>query len=153
MNSPHGPTTAREALLAELLGDVGLLLKEADRITERADADLAKTAAGLDAAADRFRAALNLFSEEAKQGIAEFARRRTAEAGNLAVEELRGALQTAAADSFRGAARDVFVTLEKRLRSIEEEQRRQKQRLTWAVVASAVLSAALTSGLLHIIGR
>jgi nucleoid-associated protein YgaU len=153
MSSPHGPTTAREALLAELLGDVGVLLKEADRITERADADLARSSAGLDAAADRFRAAVNLFSEEAKQGISDYARRRTAEAGSLAVEELRGALEAAAADSFRGAAGDLFVTLEKRLRSLEEEQRKQKHRVIAASLTTATLSTVFTAGLLHFLGR
>lgn len=70
-------TTAREALIAEMLGDIDKLLARCEALQDRMQTD----AATLDAAGERFRQATIAFTEQAKDRVADYLARKAAEAG------------------------------------------------------------------------
>jgi hypothetical protein len=110
----QGPRSAREALIAELLGDVDRLLARVEALpaqVAQAEAKVAGTITGLNEAGDRFRLAVTAFAEEARTGLAEYAQRKAGEAGSRAADEARTAMIDAAKQAFRSEAADKAAQL------------------------------------------
>ena len=79
MNSPR---TAREALIAEMLGDLDLLLARVEALpalVDTAEERLTSTVTALDNAGDKYRMAITAFTEQAKTELAEYLDRKTIE--------------------------------------------------------------------------
>ena len=100
----NAPRTAREALMAELLGDMDELLARVEALpgqVETSEQRLGQSVAALDAAADRFRVAVTAFTEQAKTELAEYLDRQASSAAEKTVSEQRAALEEAARAVFR----------------------------------------------------
>lgn len=70
------PSTAREALIKELLGDMDVLLKRAEALPDLildSESKIKNTVALIDAAGDRYRLAVTAFNGQAKKDLSEFA--------------------------------------------------------------------------------
>ena len=79
MNSPR---TAREALIAEMLGDLDLLLDRVEALpvlVATAEERLTSTVTALDNAGDKYRMAITAFTEQAKTELSEYLDRKTIE--------------------------------------------------------------------------
>ena len=79
MNSPR---TAREALIAEMLGDLDLLLDRVEALpalVASAEERLTSTVTALDNAGDKYRMAITAFTEQAKTELSEYLDRKTIE--------------------------------------------------------------------------
>ena len=112
MNSPR---TAREALIAEMLGDLDLLLARVEALpallVATAEERFTSTVTALDNAGDKYRMAITAFTEQAKTDLAEYLDRKTIEVSSKTVEEQRAAIQEAARMAFRSEASDKAVNL------------------------------------------
>jgi hypothetical protein len=72
----NAPSTAREALIKELLGDMDVLLKRAEALPDQildSESKIKSTVALIDSAGDRYRLAVTAFNEQAKKDLSEFA--------------------------------------------------------------------------------
>lgn len=72
----NAPSTAREALMRELLGDMDVLLKRAEALPDQildSESKIKSTVALIDSAGDRYRLAVTAFNEQAKKDLSEFA--------------------------------------------------------------------------------
>ena len=79
MNSPR---TAREALIAEMLGDLDTLLARVEALpalVTTAEERLTSTVTALDNAGDKYRMAITAFTEQAKTELSEYLDRKTIE--------------------------------------------------------------------------
>lgn len=142
----NGPRTAREALIAELLGDLDRLLARVEALpaqVEAAERRIAGTITGLNEAGDRFRLAVTAFSEEARSGLAEYAQRKAGEAGTRAADEARAAMIDAAKQAFRSEASDKAAQLASTLVQASREFRRS----TWSRLAEHAITACAASAL------
>lgn len=84
--------TAREALVAELLGEIDGLTRRLEALPERfqeVEIRAAASAAALDDAAGRYRDALDAFDAQAKAALAEFLKRKAAAAADSTLEAQR----------------------------------------------------------------
>lgn len=146
------PRSVREALVAELLGDVDELLTRAEAIpVALADAEkgMRESAAALDAAGDRYKMVVTAFTEQAKADLAEYLDRKTVEAATLATRDVGAAMQEAARLAFRSEASDKATALGISL----GEAAKQFHRSTWSRVmehgVTAILASFLTVLLTH----
>lgn len=97
--------TAREALFAELFGDMDKLLSRAEALPELvadSETNLKNTVIALEAASDKYRMAITAFNEQAKTDISEYLDRKTSEAVTKTVNEQRAAIQEAARLALNG---------------------------------------------------
>ena len=102
--TPPGARTAREALLAELLGDVDKLLDRVESLqgaVGSSEGKLSTTAAALDEASDRYRLAITAFTDEARTELTEFLQRRASAVATATVDDQRLALHEAARAALR----------------------------------------------------
>ncbi len=77
MGQPR-PNTAREALIAEVLGELDGLLARVEALPDKvasAELKLTATVAALTDASDKYRLAVTAFNEEAKQELTEYLER------------------------------------------------------------------------------
>lgn len=152
-----GPRTAREALIAELLGDVDGLLARVEALpalVAGAEGRLSGTVAALDEAGDKYRLAVTAFTEQAKADLSEYLDLKTANAAQLAaktVEEQRAALQEAARFAFRSEASDKAASLGVVLGEAAREFRRSIWSRMMEHAVTALIASAFTSGLVYAI--
>ena len=88
--------TAREALVAEMLGDIDVLLSRSEALPAKiaaVEAQLAASTAILDAAGDRYRMTMTAFTEQAKAELTTYLQRKAVEASEQLIEEQRQAIQ------------------------------------------------------------
>ncbi|MEY3202262.1 MAG: hypothetical protein RIR70_1812 [Pseudomonadota bacterium] len=140
------PRTAREALMAELLGDMDALLARVEALPRQVAASeerLAQSVAALDEAGDRFRLAVTAFTEQAKSELAEYLDRKASEAADKTVREQRAALEEATRTVFRSESAGLGKVLDEAAREL------RPSRLGRLVDC---LAAAIISTLLTVIG-
>ena len=140
------PTTAREALIAEALGEVAHLLDRVERLTASMDAGrvgLARASAALDQRLSAFEAGMAGVMQQAKTKTVEHIARRIDEATRQSID-----VQTR---SMHEAARLAFTAqLEPALARLTHSLQRLIQRVDrpwdpWLIhAATAVTSAAIT---------
>lgn len=149
-----GPHTAREALIAELLGDVDRLLMRVEALPGAlgdAEQRLAGMALALDIASDRFRDAVTVFSEQAKRELADYVDRKAmlvAEASGKAVEEQRAALQEAAVLALHSVLQEPLAKSAALPAGEKAGWRRFLEHATTALLASG-----FTAGLVYLLIR
>jgi len=149
MNSPR---TAREALIAEMLGDLDLLLARVEALpalVATAEERLTSTVTALDNAGDKYRMAITAFTEQAKTELAEYLDRKTVEVSSKTVEEQRAAIQEAARVAFRSEASDKAENLGLVLGEAAKEFRRSMWSRLMEHVITALISSGFTVGLLY----
>lgn len=150
------PRTMREALAAQVLGEVDHLVARVEALPGKvsdAEAQLKATTDALTEAADKFRLAVTAFADQAKTDLSEHLQRKAAEVVSRTVEEQRAAMQEAARQAFRSQASDQADSLAGTLRAAAGEFKRAAwarmvENGVVALIASG-LTAAVVYGLLH----
>lgn len=152
-----GPRTMREALIAELLGDLDGLLARVENLpalVAGAEDKLAGTVAALEGAGDKYRLAVTAFTEQAKADLAEYYDLKTAHATQHAtktVEEQRAALQEVARLAFRSEASDKAANLGETLGEAAKEFRRSMWTRMVEHAVTALIASGFTAGLVYAI--
>ena len=149
MNSPR---TAREALIAEMLGDLDLLLARVEALpllVATAEERLTSTVTALDNAGDKYRMAITAFTEQAKMELAEYLDRKTIEVSLKTVEEQRAAIQEAARVAFCSEASDKAVNLGLVLGEAAKQFRRSMWTRLLEYAITALISSGFTVGILY----
>ena len=149
MNSPR---TAREALIAEMLGDLDTLIARVEALpalVATAEERLTSTVTALDNAGDKYRMAITAFTEQAKTELAEYLDRKTIEVSSKTVEEQRAAIQEAARVVFRSEASDKAANLGLVLGEAAKEFRRSMWSRLMEHAITALISSGFTVGLLY----
>ena len=93
-----GPRTTREALIAEMLGDIDSLLTRCEafaKIVDVLQTQMISNATTLDAAGERYRVAACTFSEQAKQEVSHYLERKAGEVGAKILESQQAAMREA----------------------------------------------------------
>lgn len=143
-----GPRTTREALIAELLGDVDGLLARVEAlpaVVAGAEEKLSTTAKTLEDAGDKYRLAVTAFTEQAKAELSEYLDMKSGQAAQVAsktVEEQRAALQEAARLAFRSEASDKAANLG----VVLGEAAKEFQRSMWSRLIEHAVTALIASG-------
>lgn len=138
------PRTAKDALYAELLGDLTNIIDRCEALPltiQEAEKNLQHTLSALENGSDKYRLAINSFNDEAKQEIKAYLDRATAKTA----EEQKAAMQEAARLAFKleaaSKADSLKDSLEKAVQSISQEKSRRFSEL---LIASGI-SSAVTS--------
>lgn len=134
-------TSTLEALIVELLGDVGKLHDEVKALPHaftNIKAELAANTATLNAAGDRYRMTITAFTEQAKAEVTNYLEWKTGLVVAQTMEEQRAALQQAAREAFKNVANGVAA----------EVKRSNAMRMAEHGI-TALLAASVASGLVH----
>jgi len=146
--------TTREAMIAEMLGDMDAILARFETLpgmVANAEEKITNTVAALDDAGDKYRMAVTAFTEQAKVEISEYLTRKAGEAASQTVEEQRAAIQEAARFAFRSEASDKATSLGIALGQAAKEFRRSIWTRLWEHAITALIASALTAGIVYAI--
>lgn len=146
----NGPRTTREALIAEMLGELDTLLARVEALPKEisaAETQVANTVATLNEAGDKYRMAVTAFTEQAKTELKEFLQRKAGEVAAKTVEEQRAAIQDAARQAFRSEASDKAAALGIALGQAAKEFRRTMVTRLLEHGFTALVASVFTSGL------
>lgn len=143
----RSPLTAREALIAEALGEIALLLDRVESVTTSMEASrlaIASATADLDQRLHSFEAGVARLTDHAKARLVDHIVRRTGEATRESIQTQAQAMNAAARLAFSAQVNSelarLSTTLERLLRRAEGPWER------WlAHAATAAASAAVTS--------
>lgn len=155
----NAPRTAREALIAELLGDVDGLVTRVEALPallSSAQDKLSATIKALDGASDKYRMAVTAFNEMAKADLSQYLDLKTGLAAQTAaktVEEQQAALQEAARHAFRCEASDKVASLAQALGLAAKEFRRSMWSRMTEHAATALIASAFTAALVYAIAK
>lgn len=148
------PGTVREALIAEILGDLGALLTRIEALPPlmlAAEERLTGTAKLLDDAGGRYRTAVTAFNEQAKLDLTQYLERTAQLLASKTAEEQRAAMQEAARLAFRFEAAEKSADLGRVLSDAAREFRRS----TWSRLVehavTALVASGFTAGLVYVI--
>jgi hypothetical protein len=150
----NGPRTTREALIAEVLGDLDALLTRVEAlpvVVAAAEEKLIGTVMALNDAGDKYRMAVTAFNEQAKADLTEYLDLKAAQVSAKTVEEQRAALQEVARLAFRSEASDKAASLGLVLGEAAKEFRRSVWSRLWEHAITAVLASGFTAGLIFVI--
>lgn len=150
----NGPRTAREALIAEVLGDLDALLARVEAlptVVAAAEEKLIGTVTALNDAGDKYRMAVTAFNEQAKADLSEYLDLKAAQVSTKTIEEQRAALQEVARLAFRSEASDKATSLGLALGEAAKEFRRSIWSRLWEHAITAVLASGFTAGLIFVI--
>jgi hypothetical protein len=150
----NGPRTTREALIAEVLGDLDALLTRVEAlpaVVAAAEEKLIGTVTALNDAGDKYRMAVTAFNEQAKADLTEYLDLKAAQVSAKTVEEQRAALQEVARLAFRSEASDKAASLGLVLGDAAKEFRRSVWSRLWEHAITAVLASGFTAGLIFVI--
>lgn len=150
----NAPRTAREALIAEMLGDLDALLARIEALpalVTSAEERLSGTAAALDAAGDKYRMAVTAFNEQAKADLSEYFDRKAVEVSSRTVEDQRAAMQEAARMAFRSEASDKAESLGLVLGEAAKEFRLSMRPRLVEHAITALVASGFTAGFVYLI--
>lgn len=149
-----GPRTSREALIAEMLGEVDALLSRIEALPALVTASEERVygaAAALADAGDQYRLAVTAFTEEAKAELTAYLERKAGAVAAHTVEAQRAAMQEAARQAFQweafGKAADLGIALDA---AAKELQRATRSRLI-AQALTALLASGFTAALVYLV--
>jgi|ThiBiot_300_plan_2_1041538.scaffolds.fasta_scaffold00112_8 sugar-specific transcriptional regulator TrmB len=146
----NAPRTAREALIAEMLGEMEELLVRVEKlpaVLEDTEKKVANTVAALEGAGDKYRQALTAFNEEAKVELTSFLERKAAEIASKTAEEQRAVLQ----DEARRAVSDKVSVLGPMLEKAAREVRQSTGSRLAEHAITAFIASGTTAGLIYMI--
>lgn len=150
MNSPR---TVREALFAETLGELNVVLARVDALLgmiNSAEERLTGTVNALGDSGDKFRMAVSAFTEQAKADLSDYLDRKTIEITTKTVEEQRAAMQEAARMAFRSEASDKAAALGLAFSNASKEFRRSMLVRLFELAVVALASSGLTGCLVYL---
>jgi len=148
------PATAREALLAELIGDVAQLLDRVDKLVPTMDGSRQKfleAARALTVAMEPFDVRMQAFASNAASNAVQHINRRTNEIARDSLDEQKRSMREAARAIFQEELGAAFRRLDAAIKPIADKAKRPWD--TWlthaaAAVISGVFSAAAVAYLL-----
>lgn len=108
------PRTAREALIAEMIGDLDVLLARSEALpalVSAAEENIARTVAALADAGDKYRMAVTAFSEQAKAELTDYLEHKASKTSEEMRATLQDIAQQALAKEFRRAQRSNMVQI------------------------------------------
>ena len=152
----NAPRTSREALIAEMLGDLDTLLARVEALPAAvgaAEEKLGATVAALHDAGDRYRLAVTAFNEQAKADLTEYLDLKTVQVAAKTIDEQRAALQEVARAAFRSEASDKAASLGLVLGEAAKEFRRSMGSRVMEHAITALIASAFTSGIVYAILR
>lgn len=148
------PRNIREALAAEILGELDTLLIRVEAlplIITSAEEKVSISVNALNDAGDKYRMAITAFSEQAKNDLADYLDRKTIEVTTRTVEEQRAAIQEAARMAFRSEASDKATSLGIALGHAAKEFNRSKWIRTGEHIVTAFIASTITCGLMFLL--
>ena len=142
MNDARDPRILREALVAQLLGEIDTLLLRVEALVppiDQAISSLKGSAKDTTAALDRFRATTQAIADQAQTSAVDHIVRRTNVVAKATLDEQTVAMGAAARSLFDGQANPLIHSL------IADLRARNSSWLAWLTPAvTALLSSALT---------
>lgn len=150
----NAPRTAREALIAELLGDLDTLLTRVEAlpaIVAAAEENILGTVAALNDAGDKYRLAVTAFTEQAKAELRDYHDIKMSQVASITMEEQRAAMQEAARFAFRSEASEKAASLGLVLGKAAKEFRRTMWSRLIEHAITALLASGFTAGLVYAI--
>ncbi|MVW64457.1 hypothetical protein GPY61_31525 [Massilia sp. NEAU-DD11] len=148
------PRTTREALIAQMLGDLDGLLTRVEQLPKaiaEAETRLASASRVLNDASDKYRIAVTVFTEEAKRTLTEYLEQKASQVGTLTVEERRAVIEDAVRYAYRiHASRSVAQHKSDRDGSASADRLPAHCRLLEHGV-TAVLASVLTAALVLVV--
>lgn len=141
------PRTTREALVAEILGELDSLLSRAEDLPEsmaQADIRLLQTVRILEGAGDKYRLAVTAFTEDAKLTLTTYLQHKAAQLVSLTIDEQRAVIQEAVTTALAATIASGTEELDGhgRVRSTQHPPSRRERLLEHAV--TAVLASVVT---------
>lgn len=150
----HAPRTTREALIAEVLGELDTLLARVEALpvlVAVAEEKLTGTVAALDDAGDKYRMAVTAFTEQAKADLTEYLDRKAVEVSSKSVGEQLAAMQEAARLAFRSEASDKAANLGLVLSEAAKDLRRSMWSRLTEHAFTALIASGFTASLVYLI--
>jgi len=148
----NGPRTTREALVAEILGDLDALLARVEALPK----ELNSTSSVLQAAGEKYRAAISEFTEMTKSELTQHIDSETARANRLLMksaeiqkEELRKAVESA----FKSLAPNHMEIVGYAIRNAAKEFQQPMRHRIFECAIAALLSSFLASVLVVVFLR
>lgn len=144
------PRTTREALIAEVLGEMDALMNRVEnlqRSIDAADAKLARTVAAMNVTTDKYRLAVSGFADRAKTDVSRYLQHMANDAAAKTLEDQRQAMLTAARFAFRAEVSGKASALAEVLNQSAKEFRRARQ-ARMLETGLAALAASVVSSLL-----
>ncbi|MEO8124295.1 MAG: hypothetical protein ABI633_09620 [Burkholderiales bacterium] len=139
----NGPSSAREALIAEALGEVGQLLDRVETLSSSLDAGragLVHASATLDQRLSVFDAGMTHFTQHAKATAVEHIVRRTNEVARQSIELQTRTMHEAARTAFGTELSPTMLQLRAAMQSLIE--RRQRYWELWLTHLAAAVTAS-----------
>lgn len=150
----NAPRTVREALMAEILGDLDTILVRIETfpgLIATAEEKLTSTVAALDEAGEKYRIAVNAYTEQAKADLTEYLDIKTIAITSKTVEEQRTAIQEAARLAFRAEVSDKATNLSIALGEAAKEFRRSMFSRLMEHTITALIASSFTASLVYAI--
>lgn len=151
----NGPRTSREVLIAEVLGELDVLLTRVEGLTQSmtcAEQKLLGSISSLDDAGERYRVAVSVYTEETKAALKDYLELKAGIVASDTAAEQRAAMQEAARQAFLAEAVDSARTVRSLLESATHSLHRTfYSRLighaVTALIASAVTTAIISAAI------
>ena len=141
-----GPSTSREALILEALGEVGKLLDEVDRLTIAMEAGREALRQIIELLGDRmrlFESAVSNLTKRAERGALEHIVQRTNEMTRRVLEEQSKAMRDAARQAFSEQLAPTMAQLDVKLRQLKKGVERPWA--DWLMHAATAAGSALVT--------
>lgn len=151
-----GPRTSREALIAEMLGEVDVLLARVEALpaaVASAEDRIAGAVAALTDAGDKYRLAVTVFTEEAKTELTEYLERKASAVTSKTEEDQRAVIQEATRQAFQSESFEKAENLGITLRAAVKEFRRSMWLRLIEHAITALIASTLTAGLVYAITK
>jgi hypothetical protein len=150
----NGPRTSREALIAEVLGEVDALLVRVEALPQAvagAEARIVAAVLALRDAGDKYRVAVTAFTEDAKVELTQYLERRATAITSNTAEEQRAAMQETARQAFQVAACENAATLANASEAAVKAFRGSRWSRLIEHAITAVLASGITVAFIHAI--
>ena len=150
------PRTAREALIAEMLGSLDTLLDRVEALpamVATAEEKLSNTAAALDNAGDKYRMIITVLTEQAKVDLTQYLDHKAIEIATKSSDEQRAVMQEAVRVTFRSEVSDKVVDLALVMTSAAKDIESSVSSRLFEHALTAVLASGFTAAMVYLIMR
>lgn len=143
------PQTTREALVAEMLGDLDSLLSRVEQLLvalSHSEKKTISTIKALDDAGDKYRIAVDTFNQQAKADLSEFIHEKAIDTASKTIEEQRAALQEIARSTLQSVVKDTEESVKiVRRETVRELHQTRISRLAEHTITALVASSFTTA--------
>jgi predicted lipid-binding transport protein (Tim44 family) len=150
----NAPRTSREALIAEMLGDLDTLLNRINALptlVTSAEEKIYDTVTALNNAGEKYRIAVTAFNEQSKADLTEYFENQTVKVLSKTAEEQRAAMLEAARMAFDSEASKKTANLSLVLSEAAKDFRRSIWLRLVEHAVTALIASSFTAGLVYLI--